>query len=49
VYYWFGFSEIVLDRTGLWFNQNDWLHVMVILWMAYIWFAISGVMTDKKV
>jgi hypothetical protein len=46
VYYWFGFSEMFLNSTGIWFNQNDVLHVMVWLWMVYIWIALPITMED---
>jgi hypothetical protein len=47
VYYWLGLSELVLDATNLWFNQNDVLHVMVFVWMAFIWGKISKDMKDR--
>lgn len=46
VYYWFGFSEILLSSTGIWFNQNDVLHVAILLWFGYIWYALPGLIVD---
>lgn len=47
VYYWFGFSEWLLETTGIWFNQNDVLHVAILLWFAYIWWALPRKMKDR--
>lgn len=48
VYYWMGLSEMLVDSTGIWFNQNDVLHVMLLLWFIYIWFAMPKVMKDIR-
>lgn len=47
IYYWFGFSEILFNSTGIWFNQNDVLHVAILLWFGYIWYAFPTIMKDK--
>ena len=47
IYYWLGISESLLASTGIWFNQNDVLHVLLIGWMIYIWVALSNVIIDK--
>lgn len=46
IYYWFGISEIVLNSTGIWFNQNDVLHVLLLGWMIYIWAALPATISD---
>ena len=48
VYYWLGISEILLNSTGIWFNQNDVLHVSLLGWMIYIWFALPKTIADMK-
>ena len=48
VYYWLGISEKLLNSTGIWFNQNDVLHVLLLGWMIYIWIALPNVILDKK-
>jgi len=47
VYYWIGISESLLNSTGIWFNQNDVLHVLLMGWMIYIWIALPNVIVDK--
>jgi hypothetical protein len=47
VYYWLGISEKLLSSTGIWFNQNDILHVLLLAWMIYIWVALTNVIEDK--
>jgi hypothetical protein len=46
IYYYLGISEKILDMTGIWFNQNDALHVLIFLWMGYIWFALPNSIED---
>ena len=48
VYYWLGISEKLLNSTGIWFNQNDVLHVLLLGWMIYIWITLPNVIVDKK-
>jgi len=46
VYYWLGLSEMLYSSTGIWFNQNDVLHVLLLLWFVYIWFAMPNTIKD---
>ena len=46
VYYWLGISEKLLKSTGIWFNQNDVLHMLLLGWMIYIWIALPNVIVD---
>jgi len=48
VYYWLGISEKLLNSTGIWFNQNDVLHVLLLGWMIYIWITLPNVIVDIK-
>lgn len=46
VYYWLGISEMLLNATSIWFNQNDVLHVLLLGWMIYIWVALPKTISD---
>jgi len=48
VYYLLGISEKLLHSTGIWFNQNDVLHVLLLGWMIYIWIALPKVIADVE-
>lgn len=46
IYYWLGISGKLLSSTGIWFNQNDILHILLLGWMIYIWIALPHVIKD---
>jgi len=48
VYYYLGISEMLLNSTAIWFNQNDILHVVLLGWMIYIYIALPNVITDYE-
>ena len=46
IYYWLELSEMLYNSTGIWFNQNDVLHVLLLFWFIYIWFALPNTIKD---
>lgn len=41
-----GFAAPLYARTGVWFNANDTLHVLLILWAGQIFFSLGRTLTD---
>lgn len=46
IYYLSGISELLYENLGLWFNQNDVLHVSMIGMFIYMYLTIPKVLTD---
>jgi hypothetical protein len=41
-----GFAEPLYARYGIWFNANDTLHVLLILWAGQIFFSLWQALSD---
>lgn len=46
-YYISGYASI-LWKKGIWFNENDVMHICLILWVIYFQFAVSKKIEDDK-
>lgn len=51
VYYWYmlqGFTQQLWQSgEGIWFSENDVLHVGMIAWIAYVWLVVAKWVKDK--
>jgi hypothetical protein len=43
-----GFATVLWNR-GIWFNENDVLHIGLILWMIYIAKVLTGKIEDVRI
>jgi len=48
VYYLSGLAPILYQNTGVWFNQNDLLHVLMIGWFIYMYLALPKSISDRE-
>jgi hypothetical protein len=52
VFAYFGFYvsgyALVLWEKGIWFNENDVLHIALVLWIIYFTFAVSNKIEDAQ-
>ena len=43
-----GAGEVLLNRYNIWFNANDVLHILLILWLAEYFFMLKDQLKDEK-
>jgi len=47
IYYFLGIGESLYEQTNIFFNANDVLHVLLILWMGYLQFVVKKVIPKQ--
>jgi hypothetical protein len=48
LYYVLGISETLWAR-GIWFTENDVLHIFLIIWMVYIAVVVAPAVKDESI
>jgi len=48
IYYLSGLSPVLYQNTGVWFNQNDLLHVLMIGWFVYMYISLPKCIVDRN-
>ena len=48
IYYLSGLSPVLYQNTGIWFNQNYLLHVLMIGWFIYMYIALPKSVVDRE-
>ena len=42
-----GYASNLYDKAGIWFNENDVLHVLLILWMGLVFLLLRKILVDS--